>query len=92
MPSSMKYSRVFWQICSIFSKEPAASSFILKDGGSPIIYKTFYESIKLHGVISQKNAILLFTAVMSWNHNTACVKRPNNIILIKTIIINVNGN
>lgn len=65
VPSSMKYSRVFWQIRSIFSKEPAASSFILKDGGSPFIYNTFYKSIKLHGVISQKNAMLLFAAVMS---------------------------
>jgi hypothetical protein len=61
----MKYSQVFWQICSIFSKEPAASSFILKDGGSPVIYNTFYKSIKLHDVVSQKNAILLFTAVMA---------------------------
>jgi hypothetical protein len=92
VPSSMKYSRVFWQIRSIFSKEPAASSFILKDGGSPFIYNTFYKSIKLHGVISQKNAMLLFAAVMSWNHSTACVKRSNHITVIKIIIINVGWN
>ena len=41
VPFSTKYSRVFWQICSIFSREPAASSFILKGGGSTLLIILF---------------------------------------------------